>query len=583
MEEVSKTFFRFNHYGEVDVGIKALFLATIFISILPFFLQLTGINFASHTIEFQYDKVEEMTENEILDAHFHKLSGAFIHTLLESSAFIVAFLTVAFSFTHFAITRNSVTPIIGMALFMSGCMDAFHTLAADRLIDATSPNTDLIPFTWAICRAFNSGIMIAGVCIIMAHSKSTGRGAGLGLVLITSLVFGITAWIIIHYCATSDQLPQTMFPDNIITRPWDLISLILFLLAGLIIFPLFHKHNPSLFSASIWISVIPQVATQTHMAFGSTELFDHHFNAAHFLKTIAYLVPCTGLLLDYVRTHKHDLQARKIVEMEKIKTDILNTKLSEAHLEALSKAHDAEAEKKRAEALASELKYSNQELEQFAYIASHDLKAPLRGINNLAKGIEEDLADSLKGETKENMSLLRRGVKRLDALLDDLLIYSKAGQKMGDTVLVNSNEIIRDTVHLFDNKELNLKIKLHPDLPIFYTKKSALELVLRNLISNSIKHHDRKEINIEISANKINGYYRFSVKDDGPGIDTIHKECIFEMFRTLKSRDTIEGSGMGLAIIRKIIVHQGGNIRVETQNGERGANFIFDWKIEQLT
>lgn len=249
-------------YGKIDVGVKFLLWVTVAISIFPFFLLQVGIDFSSHPKAFPYDVINEMGENEILDSHFHKLSGAFVHTLLESAAFVVAFLTVAFSFTHFAITRSSVTPIIGMALFMSGCMDAFHTLAADRLIEATAPNTDLIPFTWAICRAFNSAIMVVGVWIIMAHPKSTRKGTGLGLVLVTSLAFGVAAWIIIHYCATEAQLPQTMFPDSRITRPWDLISLILFLAAGLLVFPLFHKRNPSLFSAAIWISVIPQVATQ---------------------------------------------------------------------------------------------------------------------------------------------------------------------------------------------------------------------------------------------------------------------------------------------------------------------------------
>jgi len=566
-------------YGKIDVGVRFLLWVTVAISIFPFFLLQVGIDFSSHSKAFPYDVVNEMGENEILDSHFHKLSGAFVHTLLESAAFVVAFLTVAFSFTHFAITRSSVTPIIGMALFMSGCMDAFHTLAADRLIEATAPNTDLIPFTWAICRAFNSAIMVVGVWIIMAHPKSTRKGTGLGLVLVTSLAFGVAAWIIIHYCATEAQLPQTMFPNSRITRPWDLISLILFLAAGLLVFPLFHKRNPSLFSAAIWISVIPQVATQIHMAFGSTELFDAHFNVAHFLKIIAYLVPCTGLLLDYVQTHKHEFKLRKIEEMAKIKAEIMNKKLSDAHTEALIIARHAEAAKKRTEVLASELERSNQELEQFAYVASHDLKSPLRGINNLARGIEEDLGSALKGETKENMSLLRRGVTQLASLLDDLLSYSKVGQKMGDIVLVNSKEVINDIVRLANSKDLDLKVKIHPDLPTFPTTKSTLELVFRNLINNAIKHHDRNVINIDISAERNNGYYRFSVKDDGPGIDPKYHVHIFEMFKTVKPRDEAGGSGIGLAIVKKLIAHQGGRIWVEPHG--RGTNFIFDWKIEQ--
>lgn len=569
----------YKNYSEIDIGVKILFWVTVIISILPFIFQQVGVDFASHEKTFPYDKVYGMTEDEATDAHFYRFSGAFVHTFLECAAFSVAFFTVILSFTHFSIKRSSVTPIIGMALLMSGCMDAFHTLAADRLIDATSSNTNLIPFTWAISRTFNSAIMIAGVCIIMAHPKYTGRGAELDVVLITSLVFSMTAWIIIRYCATESNLPQTMFPDSIITRPWDLISLVLYLLAGLLIFPMFHKHNPSLFSASIWISVIPQVATQIHMAFGSTELFDHHFNVGHFLKIIAYLVPCAGLLLDYVKTHKHELQTRKIEEMAKIKAEGLNKELSAAQAEAVIIIRDAEAAKQRAEILASELGHSNQELEQFAYIASHDLKAPLRGINNLAAWIEEDLKGVMNEESRQNMKLLRRRVTRLESLLDDLLTYSRAGQTKDDIVLVDSKEIVKDIICLFDDKGLDLKI-IHNDLPIFFTKKSAFELVLRNLINNAVKHHDHTEINLEISAKKYDYYYRFSVKDDGPGIAAEYHERVFEMFKTLRPRDEVEGSGMGLAIIKKLIDRQGGKIWIESQAGTRGTTFFFDWKIE---
>jgi light-regulated signal transduction histidine kinase (bacteriophytochrome) len=283
--------------------------------------------------------------------------------------------------------------------------------------------------------------------------------------------------------------------------------------------------------------------------------------------------------LDYVRIHKHELQTRKIEEMAKIKAEILNKKLSDAHDEALIIARDAEAAKKRAEILASELEHSNQELEQFAYVASHDLKAPLRGINNLAKWLEEDLKGVLEGETKENMDLLRRRVTRLESLLDDLLAYSRAGQKKDNAVLVDSEEMVNDIVYLFDDQHLDLKVRINA-LPTFSTQKSALELVLRNLISNAIKHHDRTEINLDISAKENGKFYRFSVKDDGPGIAIEYHERIFEMFKTLKPRDEIEGSGMGLAIIKKLIERQGGNIWVESQAGKRGANFIFDWKTE---
>jgi len=271
---------------------------------------------------------------------------------------------------------------------------------------------------------------------------------------------------------------------------------------------------------------------------------------------------------------------RRIEETAKIKAIKLNKEISEAHAGALIIARDAEAAKKQAENLAAELEHSNQELEQFAYIASHDLKAPLRGINNLAKWVEEDLRGVMGEETKGNMALLRQRVTRLESLLDDLLAYSKVGHNDDNSVLVDCKEMLNGIVYLYDDLDIVLKVNIHPNLPTFFTKKRALELVFRNLINNAIKHHDRTEINLDISVQNKDDYYIFSVKDDGPGIAPEYQERIFEMFKTLRPRDEVEGSGMGLAIIKKLIELQDGNIWIDSQAGIRGANFSFNWKLK---
>lgn len=113
------------------------------------------------------------------------------------------------------------------------------------------------------------------------------------------------AYVIIQVCATYDVLPNTMFPDAIITRPWDVAPLILFLLAGLFLYPIFDLRYPTIFSHALIISSIPNIMTQLHMAFGSIALFDNNFNIAHFLKIIAYLVPLTGLIYDYYYTQNN--------------------------------------------------------------------------------------------------------------------------------------------------------------------------------------------------------------------------------------------------------------------------------------
>jgi PAS domain S-box-containing protein len=277
---------------------------TVVICALPFLLNQLGVDFGSQGQPFPPSS-QPIDPGEWTDAMHKSLSGSFTHTILEWSAFCTAVFTVLLSFVHYSIRKDVTTPIIGVALICAGSMDAFHTLAADRLIEAVADNLNLIPFTWAICRVFNVLILIVGAMILLSRKNKTDQG-GLKFIISTSLVFGAIAYGIINICATSDRLPQTMFPDSLITRPWDIAPLVLYLFAGLFIFPLLYKKEKSYITAALIISVIPHSATQLYMAFGSTALFDNNFNIAHFLKIIGYFIPFLGLSLEYIKTYRQE-------------------------------------------------------------------------------------------------------------------------------------------------------------------------------------------------------------------------------------------------------------------------------------
>jgi|GEM_PF-1081655 len=298
---------------------KPFIWATVGICIMPFLLNLIGIDFASTKRSFDLEAAKGHLQHQMVDSMFYTLSGSFTHTILEWSAFCAAIFAAALSFAHFNIKRDAAAPVIGVALLCAGCMDAFHTLAADRLIEATADNRNLIPFTWAICRLFNSIILIAGAGLLMLRGK---KDTSPQFIIAVSMVFGIAAYGIIHYCATEAHLPETMYPDSIITRPWDVGPLALFVVAGVWVFPRFYKNEPSLFSHSLIISLIPQIATQLHMAFGSTALFDNHFNIAHFLKILAYVIPFAGLLLEYIRTYEAEAILKKELHEERNNLEI---------------------------------------------------------------------------------------------------------------------------------------------------------------------------------------------------------------------------------------------------------------------
>ncbi|MDB9313894.1 methyl-accepting chemotaxis protein [Spirulina sp. CS-785/01] len=292
---------------------QKIIIAVTALCIVPFFLNQLGLDFATQGVPFDLETASELPPSEIIDAMHLTLAGSFVHTILEWSAFCAAFLIVLLSLLNYTVKGNPMTPILGVALFFAGVMDAFHTLAADRLIEAVADHQNLIPFTWAICRLFHALIMIVGVGLFLISpqmKERTKSTKNLNLVIIISFIFGVVAYSIIYFCATSSQLPQTMFPNSLITRPWDVIPLLLFLFAGLVVYPKFYHQESSIFTHAVVISAIPNVATQVYMAFGSTALFDNAFNIAHFLKILAYLVPLIGLSLDYVNTYQS--QARSL-------------------------------------------------------------------------------------------------------------------------------------------------------------------------------------------------------------------------------------------------------------------------------
>ena len=225
-----------------------------------------------------------------------------------------------------------------------------------------------------------------------------------------------------------------------------------------------------------------------------------------------------------------------------------------------------------------ELARSNEDLEQFAYVASHDLKAPLRGIDNLVSWVEEDLGDRLQGEARENMQLVRGRVRRLENLLNDLLNYSRARRVESPVEPTDLEELISTSWKLLNSgNRLKLVLNLELESKTANIRVSALEQVLTNLFSNAIKHHDKETGTIFVTVSEQPECYIFLVADDGPGIPVDQRERAFQMFQTLRPRDEVEGSGMGLAIIRKLIERIGGSITIEGRPGGRGVQFRFTW------
>jgi signal transduction histidine kinase/GAF domain-containing protein len=230
--------------------------------------------------------------------------------------------------------------------------------------------------------------------------------------------------------------------------------------------------------------------------------------------------------------------------------------------------------RRRAEQLTHELAQSNQELDQFAYVASHDLKAPLRGIANLSQWIEEDLGDKLNEGGKEQMSLLRGRVHRLEALINGILSYSRAGRTREKLEEVDVGALLGEVRELLALDEATLQVG--PGMPTLRTERVPMQQVFLNLVANAIKHAGRADPRVEIACVEEGDRFHFTVTDNGKGIAPEFHNRVWGIFQTLEARDKVEGTGIGLSVVKKIVETRGGAVGLDSSEG-RGATFHVHW------
>jgi len=235
-------------------------------------------------------------------------------------------------------------------------------------------------------------------------------------------------------------------------------------------------------------------------------------------------------------------------------------------------------EHKRLQALAArqakELARSNTDLQQFAAIASHDLRAPLRAVANLADWIEQEIGESASPEVVGYLSTLRERVDLMTQLVSDLLAYASVGRDE-EIVASTDTRALVDTITALLGVPEGFEVIGDKSLPTLDTASTALEQVLRNLIGNAIHHHDRETGSVVVSARKALGMWEFSVTDDGPGIPTDLRDKAFEMLWS-SSPGGRRGTGMGLALVKRVVERFGGRVWL-ADNHDRGTTVSFTW------
>lgn len=224
---------------------------------------------------------------------------------------------------------------------------------------------------------------------------------------------------------------------------------------------------------------------------------------------------------------------------------------------------------------ATNLARINKQLDEFVYIVSHDLKAPLRGIASLSSFLEDELGTGINDESKELLGLIKSRTTRMQSLIDGILKYSRLSNSKADVEEVDVKELLHAIIDLIAPPD-HFKFEIPDTLPILQTEKVKLHEVFQNLISNGIKYNNNEKGCIKIHYRNEDGTHHFGVEDNGVGIKPEHQDKIWGIFQTLQPKDKAESTGVGLTIVKKLVEQQGGEVTIQSTFGS-GSTFWFVW------
>lgn len=537
----------------------------VLLSIGPMLLNMLGITFASsrHVLDIEEVANWGIPYSALTDEMFYALSGGFTHAILEWSAVVIAIVTAMLSYLHYRIKMDITVPVIGLVLLSSGLMDAYHMAAATRLVDAITSNDNLTPFTWAISRTFRACILLMGVILLLVfvtrkRSRSENKNTTISLAL-ASLFFVILAIGLMQYVSSAETLPVTQFPDATITRPYDIIPLVIFLITIPLLWKL-NTKNSSLFTSGLLLALLPECMVQIHMAFGSFFLYDNHFNVGHFLKIVAYMIPLIGLMLDYITTY-----ARLKIEINRN---------METQAELIRAKETAEtASKMKSEFLAN---------------MSHEIRTPMNGVIGCAGLL---LDSKLDGTQSQYTQTIMSSADSLLSLINDILDFSKieAGKLAFEVIPVDMQVIAEEVVEMLSGKahEKGIELYLHFPLKTHRHVKAdpgRVRQVLTNLVGNAIKFTDQGHVKLQITSRVApNGkiIFTLNIEDTGIGIAPEKMDSIFKKFDQADMSTTRKygGTGLGLSITHNLVEMMNGSVKVESKQG-KGSVFTATIMLE---
>lgn len=477
------------------------------------------------------------------------------HTLVEVAATIFALVVgVVALIRHYARKRGSVL-LLGVGFLGAALLDGYHALVTSTFFDQLlpSPPPSLIPWSWNASRTFLALLMLWSIASWTGHSR--------GMTIPTR-----DRWIYLFVGATTATtflffafvpLGRAHFSEAWLGRPQELVAGAMFALA-LAGYLKKSAWRSDYFELAIVIFLVISTLIQFPIMARSHSLFDIPFMTAHLLKVVSYGVVFAGLLRDLSVTWRRE--AAMSARLRSVNEE----------LEDRVRARTVDLERSKAA-----LERSNRELQQFAYIASHDLKTPLRTMSGFAELVAKRYSDSLDEQGRDWLNRVVEGTNRMRVLIDDLLQFSRVETEGREGAPVELDEVVDDTTSMIEALIEETGATITRDaLPLVTSDRSQLIRLFHNLLENAIRYRSDQPPAIHISAENLGHEWKISVRDNGIGIAPEHQERIFRIFQRLHSQRDYEGTGIGLAVCKRIVQRHGGEIGVSSDENE-GSTFYF--------
>lgn len=503
--------------------------------------------------------------------------SAELHTIMEVIATLLALMVAAMAMVRYYTRKEIIFLLLGTGFIGTAFLDGYHAVVTSTYFRPFMPSDigELIPWSWVASRQFLSMLMVITL-YAWYREKKLGKAGRIQekTVYILTAAFTLASFIFFAFA----PLPRAHYPDIIFHRPEEFVPAIFFLIA-LVGFLKKGDWKKSIFEHWLVISLLVGLIAQTvYMSF-SGSLFGLEFDMAHSLKKVSYICVLIGLLGAMYSIFKSEQANRARLEYA---NESLHEALATLESENNLRIQIEENLRGRERALMR----SNEELEKFAYVASHDLQEPLRKIQAFGGRIEKNYAEILDDKGKDYLARMRNAARRMTVLINDLLSFSRVathGDEFAETDLQNTVEGVLSDLELAI-EESHTVIQMDP-LPTVAADRVQMRQLFQNLIGNAIKYRtEDRQPAIQITVTRTFGIYgerldetfwKIAVKDNGIGFDPSYSEKMFEIFQRLHGRDEYEGTGIGLAIARRIVERHQGVIEAKGTLGKGAVFTVF--------